>query len=94
MTPGSAATDRTKFFANTVKAVSRLGLRAMLVTNHPGQLPPRLPPGIQAFPYLPFSAVLPRCAALVYHGGIGTLAQATRAGGSCSSMASRMASEI
>jgi rhamnosyltransferase subunit B len=80
VTPGSAATDRTKFFANTVKAVSRLGLRAMLVTNHPGQLPSRLPPGVQAFPYLAFSAVMPRCAAVIYHGGIGTLAQATRAG--------------
>jgi UDP:flavonoid glycosyltransferase YjiC (YdhE family) len=52
----------------------------MLVTNHPGQLPDRLPPGIRAFPYLPFSSTLPRCAAIVYHGGIGTLAQAVKAG--------------
>jgi UDP:flavonoid glycosyltransferase YjiC (YdhE family) len=52
----------------------------MLVTNHPGQLPASLPPGIRAFPYLPFSRILPRCSAVVYHGGIGTLAQAVRAG--------------
>lgn len=32
------------------------------------------------FAYLPFSELLPHAAMLVYHGGIGTLAQATRAG--------------
>jgi UDP:flavonoid glycosyltransferase YjiC (YdhE family) len=38
-----------------------------------------LPPGVRAFPYVPFSRILPRCAAIVYHGGIGTLAQAIHA---------------
>ena len=52
----------------------------MLVTSWPDQLPPNLPPNVQAFPYLPFSRILPRCAALVHPGGIGTLAQAIRAG--------------
>jgi rhamnosyltransferase subunit B len=80
VTPGSAAKDRSIFFRETVKACQRAGVRAMLVTNHPGQLPDGLPPGIRAFPYLPFSRILPRCAALVYHGGIGTLAQAVKAG--------------
>ena len=80
VTPGSAATDRTRFFAHLVEACRAVGARAMLVTNHPAQLPRTLPPGIQAFPYLPFSRVMPRCAAAVYHGGIGTLAQAVRAG--------------
>ena len=80
VTPGSAAMDRSRFFLETVKACRRAGVRAMLVTNHPGQLPVSLPAGIRAFAYLPFSRVLPRCAALVYHGGIGSLAQAVRAG--------------
>jgi rhamnosyltransferase subunit B len=80
VTPGSAAMDRTEFFRRTVAACEALGLRAMLVTNHPEQLPQKLPPGIRAFPYLPFSSVLPRCAAIAYHGGIGTLAQAVKAG--------------
>jgi UDP:flavonoid glycosyltransferase YjiC (YdhE family) len=31
-------------------------------------------------PYAPFSELLPRCAALVHHGGIGTTAQALAAG--------------
>jgi rhamnosyltransferase subunit B len=80
VTPGSAAVDRTEFFRRTVAACSAAGLRAMLVTNHPAQLPAKLPEGIRAFPYLPFSSTLPRCAAIVYHGGIGTLAQAVKAG--------------
>ncbi|MGA2017454.1 MAG: glycosyltransferase [Opitutaceae bacterium] len=80
VTPGSAAMDRSRFFRDTVEACRRTGLRAMLVTNHPGQLPEGLPPGIRAFPYVPFSRVLPKCSAVVYHGGIGTLAQAVKAG--------------
>jgi rhamnosyltransferase subunit B len=79
VTPGSAAMDRTAFFRRTVAACAAAGVRAMLVTNHPGQLPAALPAGIRAFSYLPFSRVLPRCSAIVYHGGIGTLAQAIRA---------------
>ncbi len=37
-------------------------------------------PGDRAFSYIPFSEVLPRSAALVYHGGIGTCAQTLQAG--------------
>ena len=80
VTPGSAATDRREFFRTTVRACEAAGVRAMLVTNHPAQLPERLPPGVRAFSYLPFSRILPRCSAVVYHGGIGTLSQAVRAG--------------
>jgi UDP:flavonoid glycosyltransferase YjiC (YdhE family) len=79
-TPGSAAATLTKFFRESVEACRMAGIRAMLVTNYPEQLPSDLPPGVRAFPYLPFSQVLPRCSALVYHGGIGTLAQAIQAG--------------
>jgi rhamnosyltransferase subunit B len=80
VTPGSAAMDRHRFFAETIRACAATGTRARLVTNHPAQLPSPLPRGIRPFAYLPFSRVLSRCAAVAYHGGIGTLAQATRAG--------------
>jgi UDP:flavonoid glycosyltransferase YjiC (YdhE family) len=43
-------------------------------------VPRNLPPNVQVFGYQPFSALLPRAALLVYHGGIGTLAQTIRAG--------------
>jgi UDP:flavonoid glycosyltransferase YjiC (YdhE family) len=69
-----------RFFRESVKAVQQLGSRAMLVTNYPEQVPPNLPPSIRVFGYLPFSQVLPRAALLVYHGGVGTLAQGIKAG--------------
>jgi UDP:flavonoid glycosyltransferase YjiC (YdhE family) len=80
VTPGSAAATMQDYFIESVTAIRGLGLRGMLITNFPEQLPATLPPGFKAFGYLPFSAVLPRAALLVYHGGIGTLAQAVKAG--------------
>ncbi|MGB9458524.1 MAG: nucleotide disphospho-sugar-binding domain-containing protein [Bryobacteraceae bacterium] len=79
-TPGSATAGQERFFLESMEACRIAGFRGMFVTNFPGQLPTDLPPSVQAFSYLPFSRILPRCAALVYHGGIGTLAQAIRAG--------------
>ena len=79
-TPGSAASTLKRFFEESVDACRITGHRAMLVTNFPEQLPASLPPGVRAFPYLPFSKILPRCSALVYPGGIGTMAQAIQAG--------------
>jgi UDP:flavonoid glycosyltransferase YjiC (YdhE family) len=79
-TPGSAAATMQQFFAESVETARRLDVRAMLVTNFQEQLPRDLPGSVKAFGYLPFSEVLPRAALLVYHGGIGTLAQTIRAG--------------
>ena len=79
-TPGSAAATMQTYFKESVDAARELGCRAMLVTNFLEQTPSSLPPGIRAFGYVPFSTVLPRAALLVYHGGIGTLAQTIKAG--------------
>jgi rhamnosyltransferase subunit B len=79
-TPGSAGSTMQRFFRESVKAAQQLGLRAMLVTNYPEQVPTNLPPSIRVFGYLPFSQVLQRAALLVYHGGVGTLAQGIKAG--------------
>jgi rhamnosyltransferase subunit B len=79
-TPGSAAATLHKYFQESVDAARELDLPAMLVTNFPEQAPSNLPPRIKVFGYLPFSKILPRAALLVYHGGIGTLAQTIRAG--------------
>ena len=79
-TPGSAASTLQAFFRTSVEVCKLTGHRAMLVTNFPKQLPENLPPGVRAFRYLPFSKILPHCSALVYPGGIGTMAQAIKAG--------------
>ena len=79
-TPGSAGATMHRYFQESVEAAREIGCPAMLVTNFLDQLPRNLPRNIKAFGYLPFSKVLPRAALLVYHGGIGTLAQAIKAG--------------
>ena len=79
-TPGSAGATMHRYFRESVAAIRELGMRAMLVTNYPEQIPADLPPHARVFGYLPFSTVLPRSAMLVYHGGIGTLAQTVKAG--------------
>jgi UDP:flavonoid glycosyltransferase YjiC (YdhE family) len=79
-TAGSAASTMSEFFAESIGAARRLDARALLVTNFPQQLPRELPRGVRACGYLPFSAVLPRAALIVHHGGIGTLAQAIKSG--------------
>ncbi len=79
-TPGSAMTEGEEFFEAAVQACQQLGRRGMLVTKYPAQLPKHLPSEVQHFPFVPFSQLLPRAAALVHHGGIGTSAQALAAG--------------
>ncbi len=79
-TPGTAMKHANQFFADCIKACQMLGRRGILLTQYPEQLPRELPLNIQHFAYLPFSTILPRAAALVHHGGIGTTAQAIAAG--------------
>jgi rhamnosyltransferase subunit B len=80
ITPGSAGATMQRYFHESVEAARALGVRTMLVTDFPEQLPTDLPSTTKAFRYLPFSKVLPRASLLVYHGGIGTLAQVIKAG--------------
>jgi rhamnosyltransferase subunit B len=72
--------DATHYFATSVEVAQRLGRRAVLLTAHPRQLPPSLPFGICHFGFVPLSTLLPRAAALVHHGGVGTIGQALAAG--------------
>lgn len=79
-TPGSANVHGRPFFEAAVDACRRLGRRGLLLTRHPAQIPADLPDGVIHVPYAPFGLLLPRVAALVHHGGIGTCAQALAAG--------------
>jgi rhamnosyltransferase subunit B len=79
-TPGSAAATMHRYFRESLEAARELGVRSMLVTNFAEQVPTDLPPHVKTFGYLPFSDLLPHAAMLVYHGGIGTLAQTIKAG--------------
>lgn len=79
-TAGTANATSHAFFAASAEACAASGRRGLLVTKVASQLPERLPPGVMHVPYAPFSALLPRLAAFVHHGGIGTTSQALRAG--------------
>lgn len=79
-TPGSAMLFGQRFFEAAIDACARLKRRGILLTRHPEQLPNDLPEFIRYQPFAPFGQLLPRCAAAVHHGGIGSTAQALRAG--------------
>lgn len=78
-TGGTGFGQMKSFYQSCVTACQQQRTRGILLTRHDSNLP-ELPPSIRHFHYAPFSQLLPRCAALVHHGGIGTLAQAVAAG--------------
>lgn len=79
-TPGTGMTHGREFFQTAARACQLLGRRGMLLTLHADQVPARLPASVRHFDFVPFSLLLPRVAAIVHHGGIGTLIQAMAAG--------------
>lgn len=70
------------FYQESVEAARRLGCRAVLLvgTDPQNHLPEPLPEGVLAVPYAPHGDLFPRARAIVHQGGIGTTAQALRAG--------------
>jgi len=79
-TPGSAMAHGQSFFQAALEACQLLQRRGILLTKYPQQLPAMLPEGVRHFSFVPFSQLLPRAAAVVHHGGIGSCAQGLAAG--------------
>ncbi len=79
-TAGTANIHAHEFFAAAADACQRLGRPGILLTRHPAQIPTALPSGVRHFDFAPLSRILPRCGALVHHGGIGTTAAGFAAG--------------
>jgi UDP:flavonoid glycosyltransferase YjiC (YdhE family) len=79
-TAGSAMWSDHHFFEESVEACQRGSFRGILLTKHRENLPAKLPDSVIHVDYAPFSLLLPKCAATVHHGGIGTTAQALAAG--------------
>ena len=77
---GSGNRQAERFFQAAADACGQLGRRGLLLTRYREQLPTEMPDGVCHFDYVPFTEVLPRAAALVHHGGIGSAAQALAAG--------------
>ena len=68
------------FWHHAIAAAQALRRRAILLTGDAPSLPDDLPPTVQAYEYLPYSAVFPHACAVIHQAGIGTLAQALAAG--------------
>jgi len=79
-TAGTATASAHAFYSASVDACCRAGRRGILLTHRPEQIPSSLPENVTHFQYVPFGTLLPKLAAFVHHGGIGTTSQALRAG--------------
>ncbi len=79
-TAGTANATSHRFFATSAEACRLSGRRGLLITQDAAQLPPSLPPGVLHVPFAPFRTLLPKLAAIVHHGGIGSTSEALRAG--------------
>jgi rhamnosyltransferase subunit B len=79
-TPGTGNRQARRYFEAAACAAQELGLRAVFLTPYREQLPEVLPAGTLWQDYVPLRRLLPHAAALVHHGGIGTTAEALRAG--------------
>ncbi len=67
------------FWRAAVDAAQRINRRALLIAGRGGNLPVETE-NVAVFPYLPYSGIFPRAAAVVHQGGIGTLSQALASG--------------
>lgn len=77
---GTAMMHAQAAFEQAVEACRILGRKGVLLSRCDTQIPANLPPFMRHFEYLPLSWILPRSAALIFHGGVGTLAQAAACG--------------
>ncbi len=76
----SAIFHPLEFYRNAIEAVKKTGHRAILLTGHDANTPQDLPPQIFPLHYAPYAWLMPHCQAVAHQCGIGTIAQALRAG--------------
>lgn len=78
----SAVMQAGSFYAESLTAVQKLNVRAIMLVGNSGpeQVSSPLPSSIFVTDYLPYSEIMPKVAVIVHQGGIGTTAQCLRAG--------------
>lgn len=79
VTPGSANRQARPLIEAALAACARLGRRALVLTRYAEQVP-ALPAGAHHAEWAPLARVLPRAAALIHHGGVGTSAEGLAGG--------------
>jgi UDP:flavonoid glycosyltransferase YjiC (YdhE family) len=79
-TRGSSASHQKAFFSAAAECCRLLKRPGVLVTPHAADVPSELPPGTTHQSFASFGELFPRAAAVVHHGGVGTIAHALAAG--------------
>lgn len=79
-TLGTGMAHSAAFFRTALNACALLGVRGIFLTKYKDQLPKPLPASVFHSAYAPFLKLFPHCAAVVHHGGIGTVAKAAATG--------------
>ena len=84
VTAGTVASDDRALFVPYYKvsteSILACGARALLINAPDIDVSPEQREQVLHLPFAPFSQVFPACAAVIHHGGIGTIAQCLRAG--------------
>ncbi len=78
--PGSGSRHTSGLLARALDAITASGSRAVLLSRHVDQTPEIQTRAAIVQTEVPFHLLLPQAALLVHHGGIGSCAQAIRAG--------------
>jgi rhamnosyltransferase subunit B len=77
---GTGMMHAAEMFRQALEVCRVLGKRGIFLTKYGRQLPTELPTSVAAFEFAPFLGLFPRSAAVVHHGGIGTVAKALKTG--------------
>jgi amino acid adenylation domain-containing protein len=80
VTGGTGLYMGAEYFAFIAEACRRLGRKAIFVSQHREVLPKELPAEVTWVRRIEFAEAMPRAAAVVHHGGIGTLGEAMASG--------------
>jgi rhamnosyltransferase subunit B len=75
----SAVSAAGDFYRQSAAAAQAVGRRALLLIGKNAP-PPDLPPSILTWDYLPYAQIFPRAGVIVHQAGVGTTAEALRAG--------------
>ena len=77
---GTGMAHSADLFRAALEACAILGARGIFLTKYRDQLPASLPASALHCAFAPFQKLFPQCAAVVHHGGIGTVAKALATG--------------
>lgn len=80
ITGGTGRYLNERFYSVCIDAAKSLDVPAIVVTRDRDLVPKRLPDDLLLAERLPFAALMPRCSAVIHHGGLGTIGTAAAAG--------------